>query len=201
MCKFVYKIPLHGHSLTQLFGHCDGDWMDEMVQYVFGTSDAQDVFYFALKRRWAPIPRVYATKKKANRWSPSLKQPWQGKEAGSWIKRQYIVGLMACVIINGSEMGALLGGGGGANSTTGGGGGDHHQLRGVVLVESDHQKKVMMRWSDKRACPPWRMNSFETIVPENLPRPSAHRKSESVSSSTLSSRTSATSPTVKIQST
>ncbi|KAG6387943.1 hypothetical protein SASPL_153139 [Salvia splendens] len=26
------------------------------------------------------------------------------------------------------------------------------------------------RWSDKRACLPWRINSLETIVPENLPR-------------------------------
>ncbi|XP_030534226.2 uncharacterized protein LOC115743537 [Rhodamnia argentea] len=36
------------------------------------------------------------------------------------------------------------------------------------------------RWSEKRACPPWRLNSLETIVPENLPRPHAHRRSESV---------------------
>ncbi|KAH6783727.1 hypothetical protein C2S52_008686 [Perilla frutescens var. hirtella] len=32
------------------------------------------------------------------------------------------------------------------------------------------------RWSDKRACLPWRINSLETIVPENLPRPSARRR-------------------------
>lgn len=32
------------------------------------------------------------------------------------------------------------------------------------------------RWSDKRACLPWRINSLETIVPENLPRPSAQRR-------------------------
>ncbi|XP_010048257.2 uncharacterized protein LOC104437075 [Eucalyptus grandis] len=36
------------------------------------------------------------------------------------------------------------------------------------------------RWSEKRACPPWRLNSFETVVPENLPRPHAYRKSESI---------------------
>ncbi|CAE6009180.1 unnamed protein product [Arabidopsis arenosa] len=34
------------------------------------------------------------------------------------------------------------------------------------------------RWSDKRTCPPWLGNSLETIVPENLPRPSAHRRLE-----------------------
>ncbi|VVB09011.1 unnamed protein product [Arabis nemorensis] len=34
------------------------------------------------------------------------------------------------------------------------------------------------RWSDKRACPPWLQNSLETIVPENLPRPSGHRRLE-----------------------
>lgn len=34
------------------------------------------------------------------------------------------------------------------------------------------------RWSDKRACLPWRLNSLETIVPENLPRPSARRRWE-----------------------
>ncbi|KAI3468293.1 hypothetical protein Pfo_024956 [Paulownia fortunei] len=34
------------------------------------------------------------------------------------------------------------------------------------------------RWSDKRACQPWRVNSLETIVPENLPRPSTRRRWE-----------------------
>lgn len=36
------------------------------------------------------------------------------------------------------------------------------------------------RWSDKRMCPPWHVNSLETIVPENLPRPSAHRRWEAI---------------------
>ncbi|KAK9273196.1 hypothetical protein L1049_018003 [Liquidambar formosana] len=45
------------------------------------------------------------------------------------------------------------------------------------VVES---KEKVARWSDKRMCPPWRMNSLETIVPENLPRPSAHRRWEAV---------------------
>ncbi|KAL6620744.1 hypothetical protein ACP70R_035883 [Stipagrostis hirtigluma subsp. patula] len=36
------------------------------------------------------------------------------------------------------------------------------------------------RWSDRRRCPPWRANSLENIVPENLPRPSARRPFNSV---------------------
>jgi hypothetical protein len=36
------------------------------------------------------------------------------------------------------------------------------------------------KWSNKRTCPAWRLNSLETIVPENLPRPSARRRWESV---------------------
>ncbi|TVU19804.1 hypothetical protein EJB05_35975, partial [Eragrostis curvula] len=36
------------------------------------------------------------------------------------------------------------------------------------------------RWSDRRRCPPWRANSLESFVPENLPRPSAQRRFNSV---------------------
>ncbi|QCE16210.1 uncharacterized protein LOC114162557 [Vigna unguiculata] len=39
------------------------------------------------------------------------------------------------------------------------------------------------KWSQKRTCPPWQGNSLETIVPENLPRPSARRRYEAVRSS------------------
>jgi len=48
-----------------------------------------------------------------------------------------------------------------------------------VAVESKEYSKGP-RWSDKRMCPPWSRNSLETIVPENLPRPSAHRRWEEV---------------------
>lgn len=35
------------------------------------------------------------------------------------------------------------------------------------------------KWSDTiRSCPAWRVNSLESIVPENLPRPSARRRTE-----------------------
>ncbi|KAL5231539.1 hypothetical protein ABZP36_030315 [Zizania latifolia] len=36
------------------------------------------------------------------------------------------------------------------------------------------------RWSDRRQCPPWRANSLENIVPENLPRPSARQRLNSI---------------------
>ncbi|CAL0327226.1 unnamed protein product [Lupinus luteus] len=38
------------------------------------------------------------------------------------------------------------------------------------------------KWSQKSACPSWRGNSFQTIVPENLPRPAARRRYELVGS-------------------
>ncbi|XP_022138227.1 uncharacterized protein LOC111009442 isoform X2 [Momordica charantia] len=46
------------------------------------------------------------------------------------------------------------------------------------LVDSRRMK--ISRWSDKRKCAPWRANSLENIVPENLPRPSQRRKWETV---------------------
>nr|AQX44141.1 hypothetical protein [Apostasia odorata] len=33
-----------------------------------------------------------------------------------------------------------------------------------------------VRWSEKRKCPPWHVNSLENIVPENLPRPPPGRR-------------------------
>ncbi|GMI89172.1 chloroplast vesiculation [Hibiscus trionum] len=46
-----------------------------------------------------------------------------------------------------------------------------------VAIESN---STATRWSEKRMCPPWQANSLETIVPENLPRPSAHRRWEAI---------------------
>lgn len=40
--------------------------------------------------------------------------------------------------------------------------------------------KAPARWSERRQCPPWRANSLENVVPENLPRPSARRRFNSV---------------------
>ncbi|XP_027356892.1 uncharacterized protein LOC113866211 [Abrus precatorius] len=56
----------------------------------------------------------------------------------------------------------------------------------VLIVEevsnNSSLSNVGAKWSEKRTCPPWRGNSLETIVPENLPRPSARRRYESVRS-------------------
>ncbi|KAJ1264201.1 hypothetical protein BS78_09G245000 [Paspalum vaginatum] len=46
---------------------------------------------------------------------------------------------------------------------------------GAVAVDA-----AAPRWSDRRECPPWRANSLENIVPENLPRPSARRRFNSI---------------------
>ncbi|KAG7973153.1 hypothetical protein I3843_07G214100 [Carya illinoinensis] len=46
-------------------------------------------------------------------------------------------------------------------------------------IESNGRGKAT-KWSDKRSCPAWRVNSLETIVPENLPRPSARRRWEAI---------------------
>lgn len=54
------------------------------------------------------------------------------------------------------------------------------------LQDNNNNKRGIARWSDKRSCPPWNINSLESIVPENLPRPSAHRKWEGVSYSSKS---------------
>lgn len=37
----------------------------------------------------------------------------------------------------------------------------------------------IVKWSDRiRMCPQWHLNALESIVPENLPRPSARRRLE-----------------------
>ncbi|KAI3875043.1 hypothetical protein MKW98_019616 [Papaver atlanticum] len=132
-------------------------------------------------------PPSQSSSKSSSTTTPTNLVPWQRKETGSW-SRQCMVGMMACVIINGSDiMMPLISNG--ADSYTSGAG-DHHQTA-KLLVQSEQQREVMTtKWSDKiRACPPWHINSIETIVPENLPRPSAHRKSESVSRGTTTSFT------------
>lgn len=50
--------------------------------------------------------------------------------------------------------------------------------KGMPLVVASSEK--VAKWSDRRICPKWRANELETIVPENLPRPSAHRRWEIV---------------------
>lgn len=48
------------------------------------------------------------------------------------------------------------------------------------LVDYSRRRVKISRWSDTRKCAPWRANSFEIIVPENLPRPSHRRNWEAV---------------------
>ncbi|KAJ9702477.1 hypothetical protein PVL29_004291 [Vitis rotundifolia] len=97
---------------------------------------------------------------------------WPRKENS--LKSKCLVGL-TCMIIS-LEMSNLMSGEGLAIA-------QDLQLTG--------ERKEATRWSDKRMCPPWQLNSLETIVPENLPRPSARRRWEAVGHST-------TAPAVKI---
>ncbi|XVE63546.1 hypothetical protein DITRI_Ditri07aG0028700 [Diplodiscus trichospermus] len=55
------------------------------------------------------------------------------------------------------------------------------ELSSSVVAKSN---SGVVRWSDERMCPPWQANSLETIVPENLPRPSAQRRWEAIGNST-----------------
>lgn len=48
---------------------------------------------------------------------------------------------------------------------------------------------VVSKWSEKRACPSWRDNSFETVVPENLPRPVTRRRYQTVRLRSSNSKT------------
>ncbi|KAL1831445.1 hypothetical protein ACET3Z_001096 [Daucus carota] len=82
---------------------------------------------------------------------------WPGKE-GSW-RRHLVIG-MACIIMRQQHSSVANG--------------------AELAVES---KKGSAQWSHQRRCEPWRLNSLETIVPENLPRPSAHRTWEKVNHS------------------
>ncbi|KAL0312054.1 UNVERIFIED_CONTAM: hypothetical protein Sradi_5604700 [Sesamum radiatum] len=81
----------------------------------------------------------------------------------SW-KNQCLLGL-TCAII-GLELGdfAVVG--------------DQERAIAADMQSAGSSSKIISRWSDRRACQPWRPNSLETIVPENLPRPSARRRWE-----------------------
>ncbi|WCJ42429.1 Protein CHLOROPLAST VESICULATION [Euphorbia peplus] len=52
------------------------------------------------------------------------------------------------------------------------------EIRSTVAKESRNKE----RWSDKRICPSWNLNSLETIMPENLPRPATRRRWEPIAS-------------------
>ncbi|KAE9452249.1 hypothetical protein C3L33_15850, partial [Rhododendron williamsianum] len=92
-------------------------------------------------------------------------------EEGEITESQCVMGV-ACLII-GLEMDDSIGRGDGIAIADQ----NMHQI-----VQSNEKGN---RWSDKRGCPPWQVNSLETIVPEDLPRPAAHRRWEGVGSPEL----------------
>ncbi|KAJ6802538.1 uncharacterized protein M6B38_192070 [Iris pallida] len=101
------------------------------------------------------------------------------KEVTSWPSR-CAAAAAACVVV-GSAVGF--------SSITGGGQG------GVIIMASSDPKgmappatvpvpvAVSVKWSDKiRKCPPWRVNSLENVMPENLPRLSDRGRSDGFAS-------------------
>ncbi|KAJ9559162.1 hypothetical protein OSB04_013776 [Centaurea solstitialis] len=89
---------------------------------------------------------------------------WPKREV-SW-RNQCVVG-MACVIIGLQAEGIV---------------GNNHDYAIAADTKGVVESKVKgkNRWSDKRMCPAWQLNSLETIVPEDLPRPSHKRRWENV---------------------
>ncbi|KAJ1689936.1 hypothetical protein LUZ63_014091 [Rhynchospora breviuscula] len=85
------------------------------------------------------------------------------KDQSDWRKK--CVATMACVIISST-----------AGMTNGQDFAMAREIRPMDIVSVTRST----RWSDKRSCPPWRQNLLENIVPENLPRPSTSRRSNSV---------------------
>ncbi|XP_050266336.1 protein CHLOROPLAST VESICULATION [Quercus robur] len=89
------------------------------------------------------------------------------KNEGSW-RNRCVLG-MACMIIGFETSNLVIGGESRAIA---------EDMSMSMVLKSSSEK--VARWSEKRTCPAWRLNSLETIVPENLPRPSAHRRWETV---------------------
>ncbi|XP_028779247.1 uncharacterized protein LOC114735699 isoform X2 [Neltuma alba] len=81
------------------------------------------------------------------------------KDEGSW-RSQCIMMKMACTLI-----GLQLG-----NSVTA------PETEFALALHLPVPAAAAAKWSEKRACPSWRHNSWETVVPENLPRPAARRR-------------------------
>ncbi|PKU75709.1 uncharacterized protein LOC110100678 [Dendrobium catenatum] len=55
-------------------------------------------------------------------------------------------------------------------------------MEGPIVLAAETGRAVAApaaeRWSEKRKCPSWHANSLENIMPENLPRPPPHRRSD-----------------------
>ncbi|CAD6271115.1 unnamed protein product [Miscanthus lutarioriparius] len=92
--------------------------------------------------------------------SPPSTTPW-----ADGLRRACVAAAASCVVI-----GAASGGDVASSSMP----------RDTAVLAVDARPAAAPRWSDRRECPPWRANSLENIVPENLPRPSARRRFNSV---------------------
>ncbi|KAL6848710.1 hypothetical protein ACP4OV_021293 [Aristida adscensionis] len=110
-----------------------------------------------------PAPPKEGATRRLQPTPPATLSPWSGG------LRRACVAAAACAVL------AMSDGGGDmvlsldtAAARAGGGGG------GVAATAV--QAPAPPRWSDRRQCPPWRANSLENIVPENLPRPSVRRR-------------------------
>ncbi|XP_023763114.1 protein CHLOROPLAST VESICULATION [Lactuca sativa] len=91
---------------------------------------------------------------------PSCVRP---KKEVSW-RNQCVVG-MACVIIGLQVEGIVV---------------NNHDYAVAIEPKVVASKIKGKRWSGKRICPAWQLNSLETIVPEDLPRPYHRRRWEEI---------------------
>ncbi|XP_031257729.1 uncharacterized protein LOC116115734 [Pistacia vera] len=105
--------------------------------------------------------------------SKSTQIPRHGVKNEKW-RKECVVGMACCMII-GIEMGSV-------EDTSIALAQQDMRLPLIIeeVADSEQQNNKVPRWSDKRMCPPWHLNSLETIVPENLPRPTARRRWETV---------------------
>ncbi|KAL4560277.1 hypothetical protein LXL04_032427 [Taraxacum kok-saghyz] len=109
----------------------------------------------------SPRPPIAPPATIATSQPPSSVRP---KKEVSW-KNQCVVG-MACVMI-GLQMEGIVG--------------NNHDYAVAIEPKVAVESKVKgRRWSGKRICPAWQLNSLETIVPEDLPRPSHKRRWEKI---------------------
>ncbi|AES73709.1 hypothetical protein MtrunA17_Chr3g0138291 [Medicago truncatula] len=127
--------------------------------------------------------RLYPTTSNASlipKNSPQLSS--EIKNSGCWRRRCVVIGVASCFSIIGLQFN---------NSVSL----EHEAVakENTMLVAmsnsiDDDDEHVFLvggaaKWSQKRMCPSWQGNNpLETIVPENLPRPAARRRYETVRS-------------------
>lgn len=101
-------------------------------------------------------------------------------------RKECAVGMACCCMMIGIEVGSL----GDASSAVVQDMRLPLAIKVTDLKQGNYSNNKVARWSDKRMCPPWHLNSLETIVPENLPRPSARRRWETVKNAPVVKETS-----------